>query len=447
MDLKLKTNQFLDLSVDEFKMQHIFFAIFIVSVSSIDTEIKHTYTSFSDCRISDCHFSNVTETISVYVDIGKCLTFVCVPNFQLNETSNVTSIKCSETENEVLPKESAIITNKIIQINFENCSMSSLSTSIFEEYDDIHILNVSYLGLNILNDQLFNVTHIVDLDASHNNITEVSSFLFVNAKKIIKVNFSFNQIDRIDSVVFDGNSQVEVLNFAYNNISSLPKEFFDHFPELKRLNLSHNAIKSFEDYMFYNLKKLTTLDLSHTMLTTIKSATFFYQTQPLKYLDLSDNLLKVLDIGIFDSAISFPSFIFLERLMIGGNQLYEMNGFSTFRLPHVRIDGLDQNKFNCSYFKVLLSSFHLTQIKLSSENNTNHLNALISDGFQCTAYNEPTTIGRKIFICVSILGFICFTIIMLFKHKKNLPRTVSVKNVHEYYISTLGSPANADDSS
>lgn len=352
--------------------------------------------------------------------------------------------------------------DKIMEIKFEDCSMSNIGYRIFEVYKTVTVLNATHLGLESLQKQFFiEAKNLTILDVSHNHIVDLSSFLFVNAVQLKTADFSFNHINRVDSLVFAGDSNLEQLNFAYNNITSVHKQLFDYLLNLQHLNLSHNFITNLEEYTFINLTNLKVLDLSynpleelsvktfasltklqrlnlsHTRLTEIKPK-MLCRLEALQILDLSHNHLIVLDVRAFDGGIFLPRFDHLQSLFIGGNQLTELNGFSSERFPVMKITGIPDNKFDCCYMAKLFRSIGWKQLELPFDENSHHPNVTDSVGQKCnfggTFLNEadnPNYTWSEILtvICILLSALLFVMVGALMKSTRNFRAPGITENI------------------
>lgn len=302
---------------------------------------------------------------------------------------------------------------------------------------------------------------LTKLNVSHNNIAEVPKFLVVNAQKLKVVDLSNNIISRIDPSAFAGDSKVTKLILSHNKIASLNKQFLDFLPELKTLDLSHNAISRLEEDTFKNLTILEHLDLSNNpmeelsinlfnpiirlqklylsnaKLSTIKPQTFCRQ-QHLEILDLSHNNLRILDASAFDGGIFLPKFDNLRYLSIGGNQLDELDGFSSDRFPVVKIFGIHENRFDCCYLKNLFRSIHQHQLDLTFDENGKHPNVTDSFGKKCYfnddfVYDSNVTsqidwIAVAIMAAMIILAAIFYSVVMKFRYNKGQMQIEAAEN-------------------
>lgn len=409
-------------------MSHRILCIFFISfISSIESHVKNSI-------VGDCQITSVPDAETNYTEDGISVTFVCISDYRFNNYfESSTRITCTHKTDESSVKIRSVPKYSFVKMNFESCSMSSVQYPIFEVYNHINILNISYLGLEMLqNDAFVRAELLTKLDVSHNNLTKVPDFLFAKTNKLIEVDFSFNKIDRIEPLAFGSKSILKHLDLSFNEIDELNANMFASAVKLRHLNLSHNS------------------------LSIIKAGTFCRQ-EDLLILDLTKNRLKMLDFNIFKCPIFLPRFNKLERLSIANNHLRELNGFSNLRFPFVRIDGIDQNEFDCKYLNELFRSFYFAQFDLSFEDNSNHPKISDPTGANCTftdlVYVEKFTnqcnfVECFAAVCILLLIIIICIFILLIKQKKTVKRrTETIESLSAYCEarSNIGSFGNIYD--
>lgn len=409
--------------------------------------------------IGKCYFANVTDADAEFTLDGERVTFECVSNTQ-DQIDDYFNTKSSNIE--CHSAEKSVSKTRIVQINFTNCAMLTIRNYIFENFNNLNILDASGLGLQTLQNEVFNVdSFLTKLNVSHNNITEVSSNLFIHAKKLLELDISFNKIKRIDSQAFAGNLRIQSLNLSHNSITHLHKELFDNLSRLQNLTISHNNIEDLEGQTFNNLTNLEFLDLSHNpihgldkhlltscsklkrlylshmQLQMIEPKTFSHQEQ-LEILDLSDNNLKVLDIRAFDGGIFLPKFDNLKFLSIARNKLSEFNGISSARFPAVQIIGIDQNEFDCCNLEQLLRVIDRKQLELPFDENTFHPKLFDARGQKCSfgedfvyEANEKSSqfdwTELLIIICMLLLAIIIGMVIMIIRQKQTYQKAETIE--------------------
>lgn len=285
---------------------------------------------------------------------------------------------------------------------------------IFNQLQELNLSsnNITELAVNLFQ-RLYNLKH---LHLAHNQIGEIPSFLFHKTVQLNEIDFSFNRIRVIDDFAFAGDMKLTKLNLSHNQIATLHRKLVENVPhlthfdvssnqisalqfdtfqnlrQLKHFDLSDNPIKTIDTKLFANLVALQNLNLSRTLLMEIEPKTFG-ACSAIEILDLSSNALKSLNVTILPSPPKH-----LELLLIGNNQLQELNGFSNETIPGAKIHGIDSNRLNCSYLERLFQSITWKQIGLISErincSSTNEIAASIDEVESTTLLADTSDIDE-----------------------------------------------------
>ncbi|XP_031622957.1 leucine-rich repeat-containing protein 15-like [Contarinia nasturtii] len=379
------------------------------------------------------------------------------------ETS-IRGVKCRDMNRPELPEGTS---NDISTANKSTLD-ANLSTwnrnfhikrNFFTHFPNVHTINLSNVGLESLQKEIFNeATNVSKLILSKNHLTEIPTLVFINAKNLTFANFSENQIMRIDSLAFAGANKLQtldlsnndlraldevfiglsglrMLNLSYNklsglssrnfstcklweldvshnNISMIKEHAFDELSDLRLLNLSFNPVGDLTSDRFTYLLNLEHLNLKRTNLSTIERGALSHQHKLIS-LDLSENNLKIFDFKLF-----FPIQHDLRALYLGGNQLSHLNGFRNTLFPQLTLFDINNNKYNCRYLEHFMESINWEKIRflvdLKSINpqgmNIRGINCEATGHDESTDADSPESSQDNGFIKL-ILGFIC--IIML----------------------------------
>lgn len=274
--------------------------------------------------------------------------------------------------------------DNLTDIDFSFNKITQFDSDALPLINHVTTLNLSFNNISEFNVNTFQkLIELKRLLLSNNQIADVPSFLFHKTERLNEVDFSFNKIKNVDKFAFSGDLNLKKLNFSHNQLTILhPKigetltnlthldiswnqitsstsDSFQRLESLTYLDLSGNSIKSLNAQSFGGLVKLQQLILSQNSLVEIASDTFS-TLRSLQILDLTNNLLKTLNVNIFAATPNQ-----LKIVDIANNRLRELNGFTKESVPNVKIVGIDQNLFNCSYLEELFQSItwkHLDSI-------------------------------------------------------------------------------------
>lgn len=230
-----------------------------------------------------------------YGDLEAKLTLQCsIDSQQIDSLSqNHYSLSCTSLQFNGY----SVDKSRIKQVNIKNCNMSKLTINydIFAQYSRLEELNIAYIGLERLEKETFErAVYMKKFNASHNNIQEFPSLLFLTAEKMNEADISYNRIKRIEPYVLTGAKQLKALNMSHNEISNISEIVFESSLGLEYINLSHNKISVIEPKTFSTLKQLKTLDVSHNKVKNI-SEHLFENALQLQFLNLSYNEITVVE--------------------------------------------------------------------------------------------------------------------------------------------------------
>ncbi|XP_031747547.1 transforming growth factor beta activator LRRC32 [Xenopus tropicalis] len=191
----------------------------------------------------------------------------------------------------------------------------------------------------------YNLSHLRDLDLSHNHLTSFPSHFLSNATRLENLNLAHNCItymreepsSTVSSQVKDWThipvtlNALKVLNLEGNSIQTVPQWLFKFLPNIQHLNLKGNNVilrpqshpkmingSSKDDICtnFSRAPKLKYLNLGHNYITQLPPRAFHHT--PLAVLDLSENLGLTLEESTMEGLEESLQFLSLQ-----GNQMNE----------------------------------------------------------------------------------------------------------------------------
>lgn len=224
------------------------------------------FIKFSESHDIECgQFDNTTNSIEFYcTNFNGTLPVNCSASFSVANISDKL---------------------RVTELKVRGCDHNKIKQFV-EDLPSLQILDFSFSGLESLD--LFELKHdrLFMINASHNQLTNISKEFFSQMPKITEIDFSFNELDEfiempsnllkihlshnkftrindlVNEDVFEKLLNVQYLDLSYNSISS--NTFFRIFAEnykLKTLRLEKNHIFEF-DYNFFPLVRRTSVILS-----------------------------------------------------------------------------------------------------------------------------------------------------------------------------------------
>lgn len=325
------------------------------------------------------------------------------------------SLACSNSKDHVVPVDD------IEKIGFINCQMPRLTIKqdIFEVYSQLIELDVSNMGLEVLQKETFsNAFNLKRFNASHNSISDIPASLFANADKVIEVDFSYNNIKQIHRTAFrivhmqnvnlahnviaddalkelSSLHNIESLDLSYNNVTQLSAKCFEGFAHLKYLSLRHSSNQTIriEPSSFANLTDLTELDLSRNHIETINEGVFsgltslrklnlqqvkvgaiekfgFAGLNHLEDLNLScdRSMNSFCGIGVLDKQ-AFENLTSLSTLNLANNPIGQLDAGALYQMEHLQ----RLNLSNTNLHKIENGTFIHTPLLELIDLSGNHL--------------------------------------------------------------------------
>ncbi|RXG72892.1 Leucine-rich repeat transmembrane neuronal protein 3, partial [Armadillidium vulgare] len=220
--------------------------------------------------------------------------------------------------------------------------------TVFPPLKNLTALSFRYNKITKIADNAFlNLTSLVSLDLSHNNLT---------AESFHSNTFQGPYADMIPNPI-----PLEELDLSFNQIKRLPKDVFHHLKKLKYLKLSHNDFMDLSTTTAQALSEIQTLeklDLSYTKLLRLPDH-FFAELGQVKRGLLWEHKSRYVDSSI-------PLHLLLSELDLSGNDFPIVP--SEINYAHsLEILRMDNNIFGTIYE----DSFHKTLEKIHTLSLTN----------------------------------------------------------------------------
>lgn len=204
-------------------------------------------------EITDCFFiNNQTDSIELVSNQTKIIsstTSDCFSQYCRNAS-------CMENRSNV----------KLLKTGVFN--LSSLSETFYKSFKNLQVLDISYYGAKQLTSAALNLPYLEILNASHNNLINISEWIFLNLPNLKEIDFSYNQIAALYSTNFRRSLNLTVINVAHNKIATLESGTFRSLTQLRSLNLCDNLITIIDKNLFSE-HKLDVLQLDNNPIVYI----------------------------------------------------------------------------------------------------------------------------------------------------------------------------------
>lgn len=318
-------------------------------------------------------------------------------------TPNVQEIYLSRNNISVLPPTVFFTATSLTLIDLSHNQIKWINAdNIFGFTKNLKFVYLNNNAINKMRTSFANVTNLVEVDASHNNLLDWS--LTFAGGSSVKLNLAYcglknayssaadkeelnlegNEIEVmkitgrvvrlrannniIRQVEINPSIQLEALELANNLITDIGN--ITKVSKLQVLDLSGNRLRnSVKGDILSDLPDLVYLSLRNTGLTSI-SKDLFESNNRLVYLDIGGNRVGNFDIRQLRYLTN------LEILKLDSNEMAELLGYEDLKeyLPELSTLQIDNNMFSCSYLAKVIAAMKSLSVDVSvSLNNLEFL--------------------------------------------------------------------------
>lgn len=302
-----------------------------------------------------------------------------------HEISNITKLNLSHN----------LLVDGISLIAFEqvDCAQLDLSYNLIEDiskipisnFTGIRILDISHNQITELNKKSFTqkipLYELQVVDASHNNISQITGNILERLRSIRSLDLSHNSLRRLTSGAFGNSPTLLELNLTSNNLVEVVAGTLVGLVSLKNLDISHNRLKKMipvpvalnsihlehneisqlSRLAFPSLNSLLELHLDHNRISQIEEGTFS-TLLALNMLSLRHNNLSSIPVAALKDLTS------LQSLYLSGNMIQRLSRRAFGTLPIVFYLDLDHNNISSIADHSFEGMLQLLKLNMSSNN-------------------------------------------------------------------------------
>lgn len=340
----------------------------------------------------------------LFDESNKSIEFYC-NNFSQNVPVSCSTLKNIHTNTSLF----RVLLPAFAHIKCSGCDNNFLSEAI-RNATNLSTIDMSYSDYDSLELIDFNTKSLIKIDASHNQLTEVSSKFFKRISDLHEIDTSFNQFKSIDLYSFKGFSDLRKINMSKNHIRTVHEKAFASLGKLKIVDLSYNEIHSVLMYRF-NSEFIVDLHLENNPITEFSCNMTPMMTGVSLFISWSN--IEVLNIDCKGDRFRVVNSGKPSGIFRGPDGIYEMNcddqSFINMKVMWIFYSNLVEN------ISEMLSCFSSTLEELQiSENFVGKINETVFQRF-------------------TNLTFIGFDDTQLLEFDFNIIRS---KHLKEFYISS-----------
>lgn len=264
----------------------------------------------------------------------------------------------------------------------------------FREISNITKLNLSH---NLLDDGIsqiaFESADCTHLDLSYNSIQDISKIPISNLTGIRVLDLSHNQITEFNKKSFTQKFplyELHTIDASYNNISQITGNVLEKLRSIRLLDLSHNSLRRLTSGGLGNSPTLLELNLSHNNLVEVAAGTL-HGLVSMKNLNITHNRLKrMIPIPVALNSIHLEN---NEISHLSKSAFPSLNSLLELYLDHNRINLIEEGTFSTllSLHTLSLSNNNLSLVPAAALKDLVSLQTLALDG------NSLQKLNRKAF--------------------------------------------------
>lgn len=306
---------------------------------------------------------------SLFISISAIHCTVIVPPqfLSFDCVAGTLSVKCETTPpHELYYIDFSRLTKICPVVRIQNCSTYVLPdlAAQLSEWTKISIEFSNLAWQTLEADSFLKFVGLKRLIADHNELSTLPAGIFEQTH-MGYLDLSYNQFENIESIADGGLTQLEVLLVSNNDIVTINGTTFKDLSHLKVLDLSLNRLTNIGNGTFDLLPNLKNLSMAHNNLTSLLNFGIFTHLNLLEILDISNNHLYSIDIGVHS-----PVFQHLHRFRMESNGMASAWGLNSLTFPQLNYLNLRNNSFECYILEEILNTFDLKKLKLEMDQST-----------------------------------------------------------------------------
>ncbi|XP_077410363.1 toll-like receptor 22 [Vanacampus margaritifer] len=204
----------------------------------------------------------------------------------------------------------------LAELDLADNGMKKVANDSFRGLPGLRSLTLSQNSLSLVPPAIRNLTNLLELDLSSNNISSLTCEDFANLDKLRVLGLYQNKISAVKGCAFKDLSNLQVLKLQTNRITKLNGAFKMDFPHLRQLKLDNNQLTAIERGAFEGLRSLQNLSMQRNQLQKLENGSFIGLTMLTDILLQSNELQQTeISAGVFNDLIN------LRRLSLLDNRI------------------------------------------------------------------------------------------------------------------------------
>lgn len=294
-----------------------------------------------------------------------------------NASSNIINLSFNEVKFEKIPKNVFILFPKVSSFFISKNNLNQMTSSDFTNAKNLKSLSFYCNALTSIQPKVFEQCIILEqLYITDNPLTEIKEEAFYGLQLLKFLTLSNLQLKNFQPIVFKHLPALQNLKMDNCSLTSVTNDFFAFNSNLTSIGLSANLIEFVEQGTFLKVPNIRSVDLSNNKIVSIS-------TENILYASLYSNRLKNLHIGSrtwsisaddnFISNITCDENLSIQAFSVSNNSLSKLSCVGKMgSLTDLKIDDNKLGKINKNIFSNIRNVTSFTangnpKLKLSSK--------------------------------------------------------------------------------
>ncbi|XP_061614824.1 toll-like receptor 22 [Phyllopteryx taeniolatus] len=294
--------------------------------------------------------------------------------------------------------------SSVTNLDLADNRIQNMFNDSFRALQGLKRLTLSRNRLALVPPAVRNLTRLLELDLSSNNISSLGCQDFAELGNLRVLGLDQNSISTVNQCVFKDLTKLEVLKLQINQITDLNSAFKIYLPNLRQLKLDQNKLTAIRLGDFEGLRSIQNLSMQRNQLRKLENGSFVGLTMLTDIL-LQSNEIQETDItaGVFNDLIS------LRKLSLLDNRIKYKSSSALPSAPFSRLSRLETlamaGQHSRGRFQLPRNFLQgLTNLLIFDARNV-HLTSLHQDTFKYTprlqkldiSSNELTDVSPRLF--------------------------------------------------
>lgn len=272
-----------------------------------------------------------------------------------NSANNIHTLEFIDSIIPTFPKNIFNVMPKVDKITMRHVELTEITRSDLENADNLIDLDLSHNKISEITSMTFSDMNLSQINLSYNLITHLNEKTFVNMEELSILILRGNKITSIHADTFSGSNYLLTIDLSENNIKVFPTKFMQGLVNSNTIFLDNNKIEEIPNDAFSNMEYLKYMSLKSNMIHKFDAPKLLSHSVETLFLD--NNLLEHIDIPFHIKNLHISNNKFKKIEILQNNSLEILDVSSN---PLENVDSLPVENLN------KITELHLSNLEIKS---------------------------------------------------------------------------------